>query len=328
MYKSCYVTFPVIRLRVVMIGCTQGGGSFWFFPPKCLSSYVLWQYSFDCCFFLSFVSHFIRLSIIVSCPTDEGVYINASGEQVKDVRLQWGEIPSSIGESVWWGCGYWTLLGLPLNSSSFHHSTFPFSFVSSSFLHPPSSLSFLICFFLSPTPLLLLLSRLPLLLSFQPWLVTPMWWVGGARLLRYVQWRTDNLTVSSCTREHRNFAFSAREMTRFGLTMECTFSCHSNNMSHLCTYLCMYLLCALFTAPLSLSYLFLSLLSLSLSSFSLSPLSLLSLSLSSLSLFPTGWLALLSIQCLCVQVFFASIRSSSSSQVYFMALNRKMGPPK
>ncbi len=31
---------------------------------------------------------------------DEGVYINATGEQAKDVRLQWGEIPSSIGECL------------------------------------------------------------------------------------------------------------------------------------------------------------------------------------------------------------------------------------
>lgn len=30
--------------------------------------------------------------------TDEGVYMDSSGGQVKDVRLQWGEIPSSIGQ--------------------------------------------------------------------------------------------------------------------------------------------------------------------------------------------------------------------------------------
>ena len=30
-------------------------------------------------------------------PTDEGAYINASGGRIKDVRLQWGEVPSSIG---------------------------------------------------------------------------------------------------------------------------------------------------------------------------------------------------------------------------------------
>ena len=29
---------------------------------------------------------------------DEGVYVNSSGGQIKDVRLQWGEVPSSIGE--------------------------------------------------------------------------------------------------------------------------------------------------------------------------------------------------------------------------------------
>ena len=29
---------------------------------------------------------------------DEGVYVNSNGGQVKDSRLQWGEVPSSIGE--------------------------------------------------------------------------------------------------------------------------------------------------------------------------------------------------------------------------------------
>jgi len=31
---------------------------------------------------------------------DEGVYVNSSGGQIKDVRLQWGEVPSSIGEYI------------------------------------------------------------------------------------------------------------------------------------------------------------------------------------------------------------------------------------
>ncbi len=29
--------------------------------------------------------------------SDEGVYVNTSGGQIKDIRLQWGEVPSSIG---------------------------------------------------------------------------------------------------------------------------------------------------------------------------------------------------------------------------------------
>ena len=33
--------------------------------------------------------------------TDEGVYVDSSGSQMKDVRLQWGEIPSSIGMSLY-----------------------------------------------------------------------------------------------------------------------------------------------------------------------------------------------------------------------------------
>ena len=30
--------------------------------------------------------------------SDEGVYVNSTGGPVKDTRLQWGEIPSSIGK--------------------------------------------------------------------------------------------------------------------------------------------------------------------------------------------------------------------------------------
>ncbi len=42
-------------------------------------------------------------SILVCLTTlllvsDEGVYVNSSGGQLKDSRLQWGEVPSSIGE--------------------------------------------------------------------------------------------------------------------------------------------------------------------------------------------------------------------------------------
>ena len=29
--------------------------------------------------------------------SDEGVYMNANGGRIKDVRLQWGEVPSFIG---------------------------------------------------------------------------------------------------------------------------------------------------------------------------------------------------------------------------------------
>lgn len=38
---------------------------------------------------------FSNISII-----DEGVYVNASGGQVKDSRLQWAEVPSSIGKNI------------------------------------------------------------------------------------------------------------------------------------------------------------------------------------------------------------------------------------
>ena len=40
----------------------------------------------------------IMLHVYVPHPIDEGVYVNAAGGQLKDSRLQWGEVPSSIGK--------------------------------------------------------------------------------------------------------------------------------------------------------------------------------------------------------------------------------------
>lgn len=34
------------------------------------------------------------------CYEDEGVYVNTYGRITKDVVLQWGEMPTSVGESV------------------------------------------------------------------------------------------------------------------------------------------------------------------------------------------------------------------------------------
>lgn len=34
------------------------------------------------------------------CYEDEGVYVNTYGRIIKDVVLQWGEMPTSVGE---WG---------------------------------------------------------------------------------------------------------------------------------------------------------------------------------------------------------------------------------
>ena len=44
-----------------------------------------------------------RESLVISdmyviLSTDEGVYVNSTGGQIKDIRLQWGEVPSSIGK--------------------------------------------------------------------------------------------------------------------------------------------------------------------------------------------------------------------------------------
>ena len=43
----------------------------------------------------------LRYTMYVYCYlTDEGVYVNSAGGPIKDTRLQWGEIPSSIGKRV------------------------------------------------------------------------------------------------------------------------------------------------------------------------------------------------------------------------------------
>lgn len=41
---------------------------------------------------------------LLVCYEDEGVYVNTYGRITKDVVLQWGEMPTSVG--AWrWGCG-------------------------------------------------------------------------------------------------------------------------------------------------------------------------------------------------------------------------------
>lgn len=59
------------------------------------------------------------------CYEDEGVYVNTYGRIIKDVVLQWGEMPTSVGEcsatpsvSLCWpwsgaGCSLLTALQLP-----------------------------------------------------------------------------------------------------------------------------------------------------------------------------------------------------------------------
>lgn len=37
------------------------------------------------------------------CYEDEGVYVNTSGRITKDVVLQWGEPPTSVGPCPFWG---------------------------------------------------------------------------------------------------------------------------------------------------------------------------------------------------------------------------------
>ena len=37
---------------------------------------------------------------LLVCYEDEGVYVNTYGRITKDVVLQWGEMPTSVGESA------------------------------------------------------------------------------------------------------------------------------------------------------------------------------------------------------------------------------------
>ena len=192
----------------------------------------------------------------------------------------------------------------------------------------------------------------PLLPSLQLWLVTRMWWAGVQRLLRFVRWRMDNWTVCSCTRGHSDSASSVREMTRYWPLCSgcpCTVQyrddrpavvavCFGHFVLTLCTVLCCKLKCAtedgrwqacsgrcctaLFW-PLSQLYCC-AVNWRGCSRSSNSP----SATLSSLPLPSCPYLSppppppSLSLS----QVFFASIRSTSSSQVYFMALNRRLVP--
>ena len=34
------------------------------------------------------------------CVVDEGVYVDTFGDVVRDIRLQWGELPTSVGETL------------------------------------------------------------------------------------------------------------------------------------------------------------------------------------------------------------------------------------
>ena len=36
--------------------------------------------------------------VMLYVSTDEGVYVDSNGRPTKDVQLQWGEVPSSIGK--------------------------------------------------------------------------------------------------------------------------------------------------------------------------------------------------------------------------------------
>ena len=46
------------------------------------------------------LSHCVCGEWFTSPTADEGVYINSGGGRIKDVRLQWGEVPSSIGTCI------------------------------------------------------------------------------------------------------------------------------------------------------------------------------------------------------------------------------------
>lgn len=62
------------------------------------------------------------------CYEDEGVYVNTYGRIIKDVVLQWGEMPTSVGECeagaqplAWeWAWAAAHSLPLPPSSCSLH----------------------------------------------------------------------------------------------------------------------------------------------------------------------------------------------------------------
>ena len=45
---------------------------------------------------------------VLYVSTDEGVYVDSNGKPTKDIQLQWGEVPSSIGKFTFFSvdCGH------------------------------------------------------------------------------------------------------------------------------------------------------------------------------------------------------------------------------
>ena len=53
--------------------------------------------------------------------TDEGVYVDSNGKPTKDIQLQWGEVPSSIGKFIY--SIYFPVMVLldSLDTKTWHH---------------------------------------------------------------------------------------------------------------------------------------------------------------------------------------------------------------
>ena len=51
------------------------------------------------CLFHCVYIPFYAYVILFNALTDEGVYMDGNGRMAKEMRLQWGETPTSVGES-------------------------------------------------------------------------------------------------------------------------------------------------------------------------------------------------------------------------------------
>jgi len=47
---------------------------------------------------LNLIPNWVEDITLLLCVTDEGVYVDSNGKPTKDIQLQWGEVPSSIGK--------------------------------------------------------------------------------------------------------------------------------------------------------------------------------------------------------------------------------------
>lgn len=57
---------------------------------------LFWKYKMDTlCWQVKILQEFYQLYLLIS---DEGVYVDSNGKVTKNVVLQWGELPTSVGK--------------------------------------------------------------------------------------------------------------------------------------------------------------------------------------------------------------------------------------